>query len=144
MRCTFCLAAAFVLAASAFAWGLGADHGTRPVGGSDNWPPGLRELVNTDRRVHGYFVNWEDVFYFAGDTDALNAFLGSCARLPGTQVRVVLHPGKADVRSPWDKGPRDVAADWKLYASAFAKEQVRAAHTDGVPFQVRVDVWLGG
>src|SRR5688572_14840873 len=105
-----------VLAVPTFAWALGADHRKDPVR-NPKWPAGLEELVNADNRVHGYFVNWEDVFFFRGDTASLNAFLDRYGKLPDTELRLVLHPGRLRVKSPWDKQPRDVEADWKLYAS---------------------------
>ena len=124
------------------AWALGSDHPKQPVN-NDKWPKGLAELVNADNRVHGYFVNWEDVFFFRGDTASLNAFLNGYAQLPDTKLKVVLHPGKLEVSSPWDKQPRDVAADWKLYATPFTRDQVQAAGVKPGPFVTRIDIWLG-
>ena len=129
--------------ASTPAWGLGADHPRQPVN-NDKWPRGLAALVNADNRVHGFFVNWEDVFFFKGDTAALNDFLTKYAELPDTRLHVVVHPGRLEVRSPWDTQARDIAGDWKLYASPFTREQVQAEPLKPGPFVTRVDVWLGG
>jgi hypothetical protein len=50
------------------ALGLGGDHPNgQPVGGSSEWPAILKELANSPRRVHGYFVNAKDYLFFAGD-----------------------------------------------------------------------------
>jgi hypothetical protein len=126
------------------AWALGSDHPKQPVH-NDKWPKGLAELVNADNRVHGYFVNWEDVFFFRGDTASLNTFLIQYAQLPDTRLQVVLHPGKLEVRSPWDKQPRrEVVADWKLYATPFTRDQVQAAGVKPGPFVTRIDISLGG
>jgi hypothetical protein len=124
-------------------WALGADHPKQAVT-NDKWPKGLAELVNAENRVHGFFVNWEDVFFFIGDTAALNAFLAKYAQLPDTKLRVVIHPGRLDVRSPWDKQPRGIAADWKLYATPFARDQVMKDGVKPGDFVTRIDVWLGG
>jgi len=124
-------------------WALGSDHPKQPVN-NDKWPKGLAELVNAENRVHGYFVNWEDVFFFKGDTAALNDFLTKYSRLPDTTLHVVIHPGRLEVRSPWDKQPRDIAADWQIYASPFTRDQVQAAGVKPGPFVTRLDVWLGG
>ncbi len=131
-------------------FGLGTDHpNDQPVGGSDKWPAGLKELVNRPERVHGYFVNWEDIFFFAGDTDKLAEFLKAYAKLPATKLKIVLHPGKPIVTSPWDKQPRDTAADWKLYTTPFTRadlEQAAAKHEklDPGQFTTQLDVWTGG
>jgi hypothetical protein len=107
------------------------------------------ELVNVPQRVHGYFVNWEDVFFFSGNTDSLNAFLVQYQALAGTKLQVVLHTGTPQVKSPWDKQPRNVVADWKLYTTPFTREQFEAAarEKDGKqnrgPFVTKLDVWTG-
>jgi hypothetical protein len=111
--------------------------------GGDKWPQGLNELVNRPDRVHGYFVNWEDVFFFSGDTQTLNEFLAGYAKLETTVLELVVHPGPKRVRSPWDKADRAIHADWSLYMSPIAREQIEA----GKPtekFVTRVDVYLGG
>jgi hypothetical protein len=124
-------------------WAWGADHPKKPVN-KNGWPKGLAELVNAENRVHGYFVNWEDVFFFKGDTAALNDFLTKYAQLPDTTLRVVIHPGRLNVRSPWDKEPRDIVADWRLYASPLMRDAERPGKLTRGPFVTRVDVCLGG
>jgi hypothetical protein len=141
MRYLFILA---MLLLPAAAFGLGADH-TGPVKAS-GWPEGLEDLVNAKNRVHGFFVNWTDVFFFAGDTAACNQFVEACAKLPETHLEVVLHPGKLPVQSPWDKKPRDLTADWKLAGTSLteakgtADEQVKRAGQ----YNLTVDIYLGG
>jgi len=131
--------------------GLGGEYPPgQPVFGTEAWPKGLIELVNSPLRVHGNFVNWQDFFYFAGDTGKLNAFLKDYGELPGADLRVILHTGKQEVKSPWDKGPRTIAADWELYATPFTREQVEAAAARGEaavkpgPFVVHLEIWSGG
>ena len=126
----------------ALAWAVGSDHPKQPVN-NDKWPKGLAGLVNAENRVHGYFVNWEDVFFFKGNTAALNDFLTNYAQLTDAKLHVVIHPGRLDVRSPWDKQPRLIAADWQLYASPFTRDQVQADGVKSGPFVTRIDVWLG-
>lgn len=127
----FCMAAAV-------AWGLGADHGPGPVGPNDGgWPEEFRGIFNRKDRVHGYFVNSGDVFFYAGDTKAFNGFLQQCSRLKDTDFELTLHSGQAKVRSPWDKQDRDIKADWRLYAD-------RRRTTPGKKYIVQVDVWIGG
>ena len=67
---------------------LGGDHG--PVGKTslrDNMSAALRKLINRRDRVHGYFVNSEDIFFYAGNTEALNQFLTGFAKLKNTTLK---------------------------------------------------------
>ena len=127
----------------AVAWALGSDHPKQPVN-NDKWPKGLADLVNADNRVHGYFVNWQDVFFFKGDTVAINDFLDKYAQLRSVKLHLVIHAGRLVVRSPWDEQPRDIEADWQLYATRFTPDQVQDGRVKPGPFVTRVDVWLGG
>ena len=140
------LASLLLVIAASLAYGLGADH-TGPVGiaHADKWPEGLKELADHRLRVHGFCVNSEDVFFFSGDTTKLNAFLTDYAKLRKTTLEIVLHPGKKNARSPWDKKPRNISVDWALYASPHpvgSAGRLRTARPG--PFVTRIDVWLGG
>jgi hypothetical protein len=138
----FCtvLFAALALLIPTIACGLGADH-SRGAVNNDKWPKGLAELVNSANRVHGFFVNEIDILFFRGDAPALNTFLTKYSELPGTKLQLVLHPGKLEAKSPWDKQPRKIAADWKLYAAPYEES---GAEPKSGEFVTRVDVWLGG
>ena len=133
---------ACVLVVPNIAWALGQDHGTRAVNNSGR-PKGLAEIVNTDHRVHGYFVNWQDVFFFHGHTQTLNEFLVELEALQDTQLKVVIHAGQLEVKSPWDKQSRDKQAEWRLYTSpyvGFPKSSVEKRE----PFVTQVDVYVSG
>ena len=120
---------------------MGADH-TGPVGGNDKWPKGLTALANREDRVHGYFVNWEDVFFYSGDTKTLNDFLAGYAKLDNTVLQLVIHPGPEWARSPWDKADRNIPVDWSLYTSPFAREDLEAGRPSD-KFITRVDLFPG-
>jgi hypothetical protein len=113
-----------VLSTEVFA--LGADH-----------PKELLAKQGTNC-VHGFFVNWVDVFFFTGDAAACQAFVAEQAKEKGVRVLVTLHPGAKQARSPWDKADRG-QADWML---TNGDERGRVAGDDRK--LVRVDVWLGG
>ena len=115
-------------------FGLGSDHPKGPVAGHDHWPQGLKELANREDRVHGFWVNEVDVFFYAGDTQAFNQFLEAYAKLPNTSLTIVIHPGAKNARSPWDKQDRDLPAQWSLHTGGDSK--------DG-RFVTRVDLWPG-
>ena len=131
-----------ILSAATLAYALGADH-TGPVGGTNHWPQGLKDLANRPNRVHGYFVNSQDVFFYTGNTDALNDFLKEYAALKNTSLLVVLHPGRKPVSSPWDKTPRGLFADWTLHTGN-EFELNEQGQLQVMPFETRVDIWLGG
>lgn len=138
--------AAFVpalLSASSMVRTVGGDHPAGPVH-NEHWPAGLAAIVNVPDRVHGWFVNWEDVFYFTGDTQELNRFISRTGALPGGDLRVILHPGSLAVRSPWDAAPRPLRADWTLYAAPFTQAQVTDDGITPGPFVLRIHVYLGG
>ncbi len=140
---------------SAFA--LGSDYpNDRPVNGSTNWPKGLERLVNTTNRMHGFFVNAEDVFLFSRSASSLTAFLRQYSQLEGVESRrLILHPGIGAAKSPWEKTGR--TCDWKLYAcpkgwhnlAALPRQSTnsvevlqKAAQQAG--YVVEVHIWTGG
>ena len=107
---------------------LGADHGKAGLAKG--------ELVKGQTPVHGYFVNEEDVFFYAGDTAAFNKFAASYGKLKKVSLKVVIHPGAKKARSPWDKADRNIPVTWSYYVAA-------PDGTPGKPASTQVDVWLG-
>ncbi len=100
-----------------------------PVGRASYWPEGLGELVDRENRVHGFFVNASDYFYFTGDANAFNEFLEQYALLKGTPLRLVLHPGRGLV-SPWDED-KEIPFEWQV--SAFGWEWPQEKYPDLPP-----------
>ena len=118
------------------------------VGGTDKWPQGLRELANRESRVHGYFVNVEDILFYTGDTKAFNDFLAGYSKLEETVLQVVIHPGPWTAKSEWEKLDPEIHVDWSLYASPFVRELplIREHIKAGKPaeeFFTRIDLFLG-
>jgi len=120
---------------------VGADH-KGPVGGTDKWPQGLRDLANRPDRVHGYFLNFEDVFFYSGDTWAFNLFLDDYSKLEKTVLQVVIHPGPQWASSPWGKADPEIPVDWSLYASAYARDFIETGKP-AEKFITRIDLFLG-
>ncbi len=114
-RFVWALVAGALVVAAPGAFALGADYpNDRPVTGSTNWPKGLERLINSTNRVHGFFVNAEDIFFFRGNASELSAFLKDCSVLEGVVSRCLfLHAGVGEAKSPWQKVGRP--CDWKLY-----------------------------
>jgi hypothetical protein len=94
------------------------------------------QLVEGQKPVHGYMVNWEDVFFYAGETDDFSQFAEAYSKLENVELRIVIHAGTTKAISPWGTG--DVPADWSYY-----KWNTGDNAKGGKPAPSRVDVWLG-
>lgn len=74
--------------------GLGANHPKDyRVTDQDGWPKGLAALVNDSSRVHGFFINANDFFFYSGNSEAFNVFMERYAKLTDIPLVLVLHPG---------------------------------------------------
>ena len=90
----------------------------KPVVRQDRWPDGLAELASSRTRVRGYGHNFGcDAYYYAGDAKAFNAFLAEYAKLKGTPLQLVIHPGLG-VKGRAAQTDPDVRFDWLLYVDA--------------------------
>ena len=127
----FALAVALSPWSASEALALGADYSKQDLESKG-------QLVKGQKPVHGYWVNWEDVFFYAGDTAAFNRFVEAYSKMPNAKLRVVIHPGTKKARSPWDKADRDMAVDWSLYVWNTGTSTPGAK-----PAPSQVDVWLG-
>jgi hypothetical protein len=59
------------------AFGLGSDYpNDRPVTGAQikSWPDGMLNLVDSSDRAHGFWVNSEEIFFFAGSVTNFSGF----------------------------------------------------------------------
>ncbi|MEM9251872.1 MAG: hypothetical protein AAGB29_05940 [Planctomycetota bacterium] len=142
------LAAWLALSLTASAMALGSDHPDGDITPQPAWPEGMAEVVNAGDRVHGFWVNATDVFFFAGDTDRLNAFLAGFDAIETIDLTVTLHPGRLEARSPWDKDEPAKPADWRLVMESWGRptpETVQALNGgDPAPWAMQLDVYLGG
>jgi hypothetical protein len=106
------------------------------------------QFVKGQIPVHGYWVNWEDVFFYQGDAKAFHQFMEVYRQFRHVQLSVVLHSGAGEARSPWDKESRNLPADWSLYVWKTGVPFTGPADKDekappGKPAPTRVDVWVG-
>jgi len=129
--------------AAAGAFGMGADYPSdKPTGTSDAWPPGMKELVNIPNRVHGFFVNAEDVFFFSGTSKEFAAFLTQYSKIQPVEKHVlILHEGKGEAKSPWDKSGKP--CDWKLFGCPESWLTENAKVKAGT-YVLEVHFWTGG
>jgi len=136
------------LCTPAFPWV--AEHPAQlPVGGATGWPAGLRELVNREGRVYGYFINANDFFFFTGDTESFNDFLEQYARLKGTPLTLIVHPGRG-ITSRLGEKEKKITFDWEVevlcrgWHPQAPPDPTRDPRTDKPGYVVILEVWVGG
>jgi hypothetical protein len=124
---------------------MGGTHPKGPLGGTHgDWPAGLPDLINSDTRVYGHWVNANDEFFYQGNTTALNQFLQMYSKLPDTPLRVVTHPGPERRSFLWGDEPR-LPYEWKLLVVRRGWGAPEANRTKDKPAYVAtVDVWADG
>ena len=134
-----------VLGFVSLALALGGDHPEGDLPAQKHWPDGMLDLVNRKERVHGYFINAQDVFQYAGKINALNDFLSQYGTLKDSSLEVVIHVGAQQAGSPWDKEHRPIQVDWTLTTVPRTwlsdKDPRRAG--PGPATVSQVDLWLG-
>lgn len=104
----------------------------RPVSQSD-WPAGLANLLNSQKPVHAYFVNFQDIFFYSGDSSAFNAFMERYGKLEGIPHTLVLHCGKAETRDKF-QGEKMESYDWDVLVDRISQQE----------YLVTVHLFLGG
>jgi len=131
---------------------LGGDYPAgMPLLVPTNWPFGLADLRDDQGRVHGYFVNMEDLFFYAGDTASFNRFLANYAVLPIASHTLALHRGSGTAKSPWNRA-QGVSCDWKMYIGprwrkeTFGKSgaEAREIIRNCPGYAVSLELWLNG
>ena len=142
------------LALAARAVGLGSDYPVGPPVRLDQAPTGLTKLINQESRVHGFFVNAEDRFFFMGNTSAFASFLKQYSALTGIAGhRLIVHPGTGVAKSPWDDAGDP--CDWMLEVALASWREGHAEKVfrdpDGLPpkagdreYVVELHVWTQG
>ena len=115
----------------------GADHEEGDLSPNSNWPAGLHAAVNQKNRVHGFWVNTTDVFFYRGGNREINSMIESLAAIKGVKARIILHAGAGKARSPWgtDRG----AANWSV--TCYCKVG-KGGIAFGKPDSIDMDVWI--
>jgi hypothetical protein len=94
-------------------FGSGSDYLTNKLS-NPSWPKGMSELVNVTNRVHGFWLNAEDVFFFSGSATSFASFLEDYSRIQGIEKhQLILRDGVGEAKSPWAKTGQP--CDWELY-----------------------------
>ena len=111
---------------------MGQDHEDGELTPQPAWPTGYHSVVNKKNRIHGYWVNTTDVFFYRGENGEINDMIESLTSLKGVNTKIILHAGSGLAKSPWgtDKG----AANWSVtsYCKAgFGKQD-----------SVLIDIWI--
>lgn len=123
---------------------MAAVHGKQKVSHPE-WPAGLNELVNHHLRVHGYWVNANDFFFYSGGTEAFNKFLAQRANLSGTPLTLVLHPSTgATPVFGGERGGIDFAWGLKILARGWHPQAPMDHNTCKRGYVAVVELWRGG
>jgi hypothetical protein len=109
------VACAVILALLPFrAWGLATEHhGNAPIGAGWNFPADVVRVANLPSRVYWREINGDPMFFFRGNTAALNQTLEAFAQIQG-EKEILLVPVPSDVRTLVERKP--VPCDWELHA----------------------------
>ena len=112
----------------------------QPLDQRPDWPQGMADLLTRAGPVYGCSEGWfggnYDCFYFSGDTDDFNSFVGHYAKLKGASRVLSLHPGRAEARRITDERPVG-PFDWKVSVITHSKES-------GGSLYIGLELWAGG
>jgi HEAT repeats len=96
------------------ALGLATEHhGNAPIGPGWNFPADVVRVANLPSRVYWREINGDPMFFFRGNTAALNQALEAFAQIQG-EKEILLVPAPSDVRTLVERKP--VPCDWELHA----------------------------
>jgi hypothetical protein len=133
------LAVALVFLAIPTASGMGWESlGSHPFEDTNykEWPNVL-PVINDRNRVYHSWVNGDERFYFAGDTEALNASLKNFSGIKAERLTVVLHPGPG--KTGTFNNRMTFTFNWQLHllggiATVMAKEHLGDNIWDPTPY----------
>ena len=125
-----------VLAYSAPVFAMGGEIPPGQVNVQPDWPRELVELLTGQDTANGIWINANDFYYYAGDTDTFNEVLKKYAELRNTPLKLILHPGRGMTGSLGDEP--NIPFEWEV--------RVMRWHDDPseVPLLVTLELWLGG
>jgi hypothetical protein len=146
------LVVTLILACSVQVFGMGSDHPTNQPVNLDKAPAAVNKLINNTNRVHGFWVNGGDRFFFAGDSSTFALFLKQYAALKGIAGhRLIIHPENSVAKSPWDDG-NGKPCDWMLDVALVSWREGHAKvyrDKDGSPpkegekeYLVELHIWM--
>ena len=121
------------------AWGIGLESfGNRPFThhNYEDWPNVL-PVINDTHRVYHSWVNGNEHFYFAGDTNAMNAALKNSAAIDADGLKIVLRPGPG--KSGSFNSEQTFAFDWMVHlrggiARAMSRRELGSSIWDPSPY----------
>lgn len=104
-------------------------------------------MQHADRCVLSSFVNDSEIWWLAGDAEALQALLSwlqatTYATDGRSRLEIVLHEGTPVVEALGEAHP-GLSADWRLTLSGERRRKRRRGPMDTIAW-ARLDVWLGG
>jgi hypothetical protein len=114
-----------------------------PAPNYTDWP-NIMPVINHRSRVYAWWVNGNEMFYFRGDNDALNAALRDFAKVGTDQRIVVLRPGP-DAAGTLDQ-KETVPYDWNLHLMGGIAKAMVGRHGGPTPWDAwpTVTIRIGG
>ena len=91
---------------------------SRPIVQQTDWPAGVADVLNSQKPVYAFFVNFQDNYYYSGDAAAFNDFMARYAELSGIPHTLVLHCGRGEVKdriADSADGQPSYAFDWYVF-----------------------------
>jgi hypothetical protein len=120
----------------------GQDPPGNPAPQFPHWPGGLGDLLTRGGRTYGSSFGWlggeQYCYYFRGDTDDFNWFLGKYAKLQGVSRTLTLHAGQGETLDIMNKQPLG-QHDWRVAITESAGFGGSETKTE-----VSLDLWVGG
>ncbi len=114
----------------------------QPLRGLGDWPDEVRELVNSQGRMYGYFFNAVGRLFFAGDNDDFNWFLERYAGLKDSPKKLILHCGPGKTKRFGRN--EEIAFDWQVSISPVVRRGSAPEARPERTYVVTVGLWLGG
>jgi hypothetical protein len=119
------------------------------------YPEGMDALINIPNRVHGFFWQARDAFFYVGSPADLTGFLINYSKISAIKKHLLfLHDGIGEAKSPWETIGRP--CDWELYGCPEAWLDYEKILTEGTHstalqkagretnYVLEVHFWTGG
>ena len=113
---------------------------------SSGWPKGMSELVNLSERVHGYFVNAEEVFFYSGNQKLFDELLLKYSKIDGVaEHKIVIHEGRGRAESPLRK-LEGLPCDWMIYGCPASWAWLASKAKGDIPegYILEIHIWNEG
>ncbi|MFT4542538.1 MAG: hypothetical protein ACI841_003994 [Planctomycetota bacterium] len=116
--------------------------GNGPVPANAEWAEGLLSVANHPQRVYRRWVNGNEEFFYAGETNQLNSVLTRFARIEAPYRDVIFMPQAGETQSFEGKA---VSYNWSVYApSGIMLAMARGAGSSLYPDRATLTIHVAG